>query len=183
MQRLGGVIWSVRGRRTLAGFTLIEFVVVTVLMGILAVAAMPVFLSGVQAFHATSASIDTLSKLRYATERMAREIREIRRNPANTANYDISKMTATTLVFTKTDGNSVTITASPPNLTLGYSNPAAAAVLTDQVSSLTFSYFKIDGITPATGVTDVGFVRVDLSLTQDGAAYQQTTWVTLRNQS
>lgn len=165
------------------GFSLIELIVVIVLMGIIAVAATPVLLSGVQTFHTTSVSLDTLSKLRYATARMAREIREIRRNPVNTANYDISTMTATTLAFTKTDGTIVTISASPPDVMLAYSTPAASAVLTDEVSSCAFSYLKIDGVTPATLVKDVAFIRIDLTLTQNGEPYSQTTWVTLRNQS
>ncbi len=168
---------------SLRGFTLIELIVVIVLMGILAVAVAPVLLTGVQAFHTTSASIDTLSKLRYAMVRMVREIREVRRNPANTADYDIATMTATTLAFTKTDGNAVTISSAAPDVMLAYSTPAASAVLTDELSSLAFSYYKIDGVTPATGVTDVAFVRIDLTLTQNGAPYEQTDWVFLRNQS
>ena len=165
------------------GFTLIELVVVIVLTAILAVAVAPLLTSGVQAFGATSSSLDALSKLRYATARMAREIREIRRDPANTADYDISTMTATTLAFTKTDGTSVTITSSPPDVLLSYSTPAVSAILTDEVSSLVFSYLKIDGATPATGPSDVAFVRIDLTLTQNGVPYGQTTWVSLRNQS
>ncbi len=165
------------------GFSLIELVMVIVLIGIIAVAATPVLLSCVKTFHTTSTSLDTLSKLRYATARMAREIREIRRNPANTADYDIATMAATTLSFTKTDGTTVTISESLPDVMLSYSTPAASAVLTDEVSSLAFSYLKIDGVTPATSAADVAFVRVDLTLTQNGEPYSQTTWVTLRNQS
>ncbi|MHB8348586.1 MAG: PilW family protein [Acidiferrobacterales bacterium] len=171
---------DLRGQR---GFSLIELVMVIVLMGIIAVAATPVLLSGVQTFHVTSVSLDTLSKLRYATARMAREIREIRRNPANTADYDISTMTATTLAFTKTDGTLVTLSASPPDVMLAYSTPAASAVLTDQVSRFAFSYLEIDGVTPATGAATVAFIRIDLTLTQNGESYSQTTWVSLRNQS
>ena len=169
--------------RAVGGFTLMELVTVIVIVGILAIAAAPVLDSGIKTFRTTSASIDLLGKLRYATARMVREIREVRRNPANTAAYDISTMTATTLAFTKTDGTAVTISASPPDVMLSYSTPAVSAILTDALGSLKFSYYQIDGVTVATGVSNVAFVRVDLTLTQNGVPYTETSWVTLRNQS
>ena len=169
--------------RAVGGFTLMELVTVIVLVGILAIAVAPVLDSGVKTFRTTSASIDLLGKLRYATARMVREIREVRRNPANTAAYDISTMTATTLAFTKTDGTAVTISASPPDVMLSYSTPAVSAILTDALGSLKFSYYQIDGVTVATGVSNVAFVRVDLTLTQNGVPYTEASWVTLRNQS
>ena len=169
--------------RAVGGFTLMELVTVIVIVGILAIAAAPVLDSGVKTFRTTSASIDLLGKLRYATARMVREIREVRRNPANTAAYDISTMTATTLAFTKTDGTTVTISASPPDVMLSYSTPAVSAILADALGSLKFSYYQIDGVTVATGVSNVAFVRVDLTLTQNGVPYTETSWVTLRNQS
>ena len=169
--------------RAVGGFTLMELVTVIVIVGILAIAAAPVLDSGIKTFRTTSASIDLLGKLRYATARMVREIREVRRNPANTAAYDISTMTATTLAFTKTDGTAVTISASPPDVMLSYSTPAVSAILTDALGSLKFSYYQIDGVTVATGVSNVAFVRVDLTLTQNGVPYTEASWVTLRNQS
>ncbi|MHB8453799.1 MAG: prepilin-type N-terminal cleavage/methylation domain-containing protein [Acidiferrobacterales bacterium] len=166
------------------GFSLIEMVVSIVLLGVLAAAAIPVLTSGINTFQATTASIDSLSKLRYATERMVREIREVRRNPGNPANYDIATMTATTLVFTKTDGNTVTITASLPNVMLGYAIPAASAVLTDQLTGLTFNYYQIDDVTAATSTANIAFVQLTLTMTSTGGgSFTQRAQVALRNQS
>lgn len=171
------------GRRMSSGFTAIEMVMAIVLIGILAAASLPVIFSGVRTYQDTTVSLVTLSKLRYATERMAREIREIRRNTVTPSNYDISTWTAGTLAFVKRDGTTVTITAAAPNVTLGYSAPAVTSTLTDQVSSLTFNYYQIDGTTAATSIANMAFVQISLTLIQDGAPFTQRTRVALRNQT
>lgn len=178
-------------RTSARGFTLVEAVVSIVLIGILAMAVIPVITSGVKTYATTTTSINTLSKLRVATERMAREIREVRRDPVTPANYaistNISTGTSTSLAFTKSDTNQVSINGSgPPLVTLGYTLPGAvSSTLTDQVSSLTFRYYQADGSTPATGVTavsTVAFVEITLILIEDGALLTQSTRVALRNQ-
>ena len=172
------------------GFTLIEAVVGIVLVGVLAMAVIPVITSGVKTYATTTTSINTLSKLRVATERMAREIREVRRNLVTPANYDIttniSSGTSNSLTFTKSDANQVTINgSSPPLVTLGYTAPSAVtSTLTDQVSSLTFRYYQADGSTLATGaaaLSTVAFVQITLVLIEDGAPLTQRTRVALRN--
>lgn len=173
------------------GFTLIEAVASIVLIGVLAMAVIPVITSGVKTYATTTTSINTLSKLRVATERMAREIREVRRNTGIPANYDISTNistgTSTSLAFTKRDTNQVSLNGSgPPLVTLGYTLPSAvSSTLTDQVSSLTFRYYQADGSTLATGATavsTVAFVGITLILIEDGALLTQSTRVALRNQ-
>lgn len=155
-----------------------------VLVGILAMAVIPVISSGIKTYVTTTTSINTLSKLRFATERMAREIREVRRNPAALTNYQMT-MGANTLVFTKTDGNQVTITSGVPNVTLTYQTPAVTAVLTNQVNAvgdLTFKYYLADGINETTSLALVTFVEIYLTLTEDGAPVRQVTRAALRNQ-
>lgn len=164
------------------GFTLIEMVVAIVIIGVLAIATIPVLTGGVRTYVTTTTSLITLSKMRYATERMAREIRHVRRNPGTPANYDISTMTATSLVFVKSDGNTVSITRALPNITLGYSTPAASSTLSDQVSGLTFRYFTIDGVTVTALPALVAFVEIELAMIEDGATLTQRTQVALRNQ-
>ncbi len=168
--------------RTCAGFTLIEIVVTIVVIGILAMAAVPVIKSGVDAYQVTTTGLETLSKLRYATERMAREVREVRRNPTSPTNYDFTTMTASNLSFTKRDGNRVTLTAAPPNATLAYQSPAASGLLTDQVASLAFRYYQIDGVTQTVSPNAVAFVEIDLTLADGGASVRSRTRVALRNQ-
>ena len=164
------------------GFTLIEMIASIVMLGVLAAVSVPMLSNGFRAYEATHASLLTLSKLRYATERLVREIREVRRDPANLSDYDIAVMAATTFKFKKTDGVEVTIN-KPAQLTLDYSTPIVTPppILTDQLGSLQFEYFKEDGTTTATSKSDVAFVQISLSLTHGTATYPQRVRVGLRN--
>lgn len=170
----------IHGRKQ-SGFTLLEMVIALVVLGLLGAAAGYGLIGGTLAFSNTADSVHTLGKLRYASERMAREIREIRRDPATPANYDISSMNAGTLAFTRTDGISVTLNAAPPVVTLAYSTPAGTPTLTDEVSSLSFSYLQQDGTSTATGAGDIAFVEFELILNHNGNSYPQRSRVALRN--
>ncbi len=158
-----------------------EAVVAILLLGILATAALPLISSAVTTYQTTTSYLVTLSKLRYATERMAREIRAVRRNPLTPSNYDISTpLTSTSLVFIKSDANQVSISAAAPLVTLAYQTPAASATLTDQLSALAFRYLDINGAVTAS-LAQIAFVEISLALTLDGAVLQQRTRVSLRN--
>lgn len=149
-----------------------------VIMGILATMSWPVMDSSLRAYTELTETTDTLGKLRYAMERMAREIRETDHNGSN---FVITTMTAGTLSFTKRDGTTVTLTSSGGNATLQYSNPSVTSTLTDQVNSLAFAYYQSDGSTAATGNTDISFVQISLTLEEDGNTYPQRTRIALRN--
>lgn len=167
--------------RQQGGFTLLEMIITLVVLGLLGAAAGYGLVGGALAFSGTADAVQTLGKLRYASERMAREVREIRRDPAAPAVYDITTMNATTLAFTKTDGTTVTLTGSPPLATLAYSAPAGTHTLTDEVGSLAFSYLQADGTTAAIDNGDVAFVELELLLIRSGNNYPQRTRVSLRN--
>src|SRR3989337_2976575 len=159
------------------GFTLIELVMVTVVLGILATVTVPLLVNSFRAYETNQTNLVTLSKLRYATERMAREIREVRYAGGN---YAIV-MGATTLQFTKSDaaGTVVTINgAAPPLAPLQYSAPAMTATLTDQVAAggLQFEYFDINNNDVGVTTANVAYVDVSLTLTDpnSGAAAQRT---------
>lgn len=162
------------------GFTLIEMSMVIVILGILAAATTPLLTNSFRAYETNQSNMVTLSKLRYATERIARELREVRFNGTN---YEIASMTANTLSFTKNDVAStiVTIASAPPLATLQYSTPAMTSTLTDQVTSLQFEYYDISDAATASNV-DVAYVDVVLTLTDpnSGAAVQRTR-IALRN--
>ena len=168
-------------RRQQHGFTLIEMIISLVILALLGAAAGYGLTGGVLAFSGNADTLHTLGKLRYASERMARELREVRRNTVTPANYDISTMNASTLAFTRSDGTAVTLTGTPPLLTLAYATPAGTRTLTDEVSSVTFAYYRADGSTAATGSADVAFIEFDLVLTRNGNSYPQRTRVALRN--
>jgi MSHA biogenesis protein MshO len=163
------------------GFTLIEMIISLVILALLGAAAGYGLTGGALAFSGNADVLHTLGKLRYASERMAREVREIRRDSVTPANYDITTMTDTTLAFTRRDGTGVTLTGTLPLLTLAYSSPAGIYTLTDEVGSLAFAYYQADGSTAATGSADVAFIEFDLVLTRNGNSYPQRTRVALRN--
>ena len=162
------------------GFTLIEMTMVIVILSVLAAATTPLLTNSFRAFETNQTNLVTLSKLRYATERIARELREV---AFNGTNYQIAPMGANTLSFTKNDAAStvVTITSAPPLVMLQYSTPAMSATLTDLVSSLQFQYFDINDVATASNVA-VAYVDVVLTLTDpnSGAAVQRTR-IALRN--
>lgn len=169
------------GRSAQHGFTLIELIITLMILGILGAAAGHALTGGALAYSGNADNLQTLGKLRYASERMVRELREIRRSSLNPAIYDITTMTATTLVFIRRDGTAVTLNAAPPLLTLAYSVPAGTYTLTDEVGSLALSYFKADGTTPATGNADVAYIVFDLVLASNGKSFPQQARVALRN--
>jgi len=161
------------------GFTLIELTMMLVVVGILASLSAPLILNGLRAYDINAGNLVTLGKLRYATERIAREIRETQYNGTN---YLIASMTATNLQFTKNDATTVTIGLAAPNITLGYSTPALSATLTDQATALQFNYFQADGVTVATDNANVAYIEVTVTLNDpNSGAYTQRTRVGLRN--
>ncbi len=207
------------------GFTLIELVIVTVLVGIMATALVPLATSSLRAYRSTVDDVAVLDKLRYTTERLSREIRSIQYasntdtdHPtacadASTNRYCITTMNAGSLAFRMcktfdfttvptsctayrnvTIGTSATASATcvtPSCVTLSYSDLAggAAQVLTDQLSTLSFTYLQNDGATPATLLgntnclasgTCVSYIEINVTLRHNGNDYAQRTRVGLR---
>lgn len=171
-----------QARTRQGGFTLLEMVISLLVLALLGAAAGHGLTNGALAFSSGTDAVQTLGKLRYATERMAREIREIRRDPVTPTVYDITTMNATNLAFTRRDGTGVSLAGSPPLLTLAYSSPAGTLTLADEVGSLALSYYQADGSTAATGNGDVAFVEFELVLVRAGNSYPQRSRVALRNQ-
>ncbi|MFP5349617.1 MAG: type II secretion system protein [Gammaproteobacteria bacterium] len=164
------------------GFTLVEMVMVIIILSVLGALTAPMMLKGMEAYEGTHRSLRTLDKLRYATERLAREIRE---TDLNAGAYVISMATAPPLTFTKTDGVLVTVSSGGSNLNLGYSTPAVSEVLTDELSSVAFAYFDADGSAAAVTARSVRYVEITLTLTNpaNGQNYSQRTRVALRDRA
>jgi prepilin-type N-terminal cleavage/methylation domain-containing protein len=180
--------WFGRSPSQESGFSLIEVVVTIVLIAAMAMAVIPVISSGVSTYATTTNSLEALGKLRYATERLAREIREVRRNPVTPTDYEFTSLaSSTSLQFRKSGGGvQVTITAASPDVRLGYSAPAVTGTLTDLLAAnadLNLGYYLADRTTPTASLSLVAYVRISLTLTdRDANTVSQVTWVALRNQ-
>lgn len=175
------------------GFSLIEMVIVVIAMGILAAVLSPIAYTSLRAYDATLGDIVVLDKLRYATERLAREIREVNYDPPPPVGTDTGfafiSRGADSMSFTRTFFDSGGVESGPTVITVGntggavtlaYSTPnVGAQVLTDELDNLAFSYLKADG-TPATSNTDVRSVEISLTLSHNGNLYPQTTRVELK---
>src|SRR5205814_9023804 len=103
------------------GFSLVDVVMVLIISGILVVFIAPILTLGVESYDRTSRNVEVLTKMRYAMERIAREIRSIRRDPLDPASYDIVTMTTTQFAFCRPDGTRVIIDNTPTTqVDLGY---------------------------------------------------------------
>lgn len=181
------------------GYTLIEAVLVLLIVGILAAFIAPILGSAVDSYDDTAQNVEALTKLRYAMERLAREIRAIRRDPLDPGSYDIvsptgTYMTATRFDFCRSDGRRITIdnASVATEVRLADSTPASytstcpsaavtALTLADKVTTFSLTYRTASGAA-ATGKTDVAFVDIALTLTSTGGvAHSAAMRVDLRN--
>ena len=163
------------------GFTLVEMVAALTVLALLAAIVGPLLSNGARAYNDSAAALQTLSKLRVASERLVREIREIRRD--GSGSYDISlPLSSTTLQFFKTDTEQVTNSTAAPMVPLSYAGNAGTPILSDKVSALNFSSFQADGSLPANDNSDVAFIDIELILTNAGNNYAPRARVAVRNQ-
>lgn len=171
------------GARHAAGFSLVELVVSVVVLGVLAAVTAPVFTSSMRVYVESDAHLTTLSKARFATERIARELREVRYDASN-SRYDFGPISATSMVFTKQDSTTVTVAAAGANVNLRYAPPNITAPLTDELSAVNFRYCTALETPPActADASNVASVEVTLTLANRGATHTQRVRVALRNQ-
>lgn len=162
------------------GWTLIEVILVIVIIGIIAVFVGPLLISAVKAYDRTQTTVNTYAKMRYAMERMAREIAAVRRNPADTTAFDISAMTASSMQFFKEDGTEVSIAAAGGNITLTYVG-TGAGTLTDSLVSLALAYYRHDGATAAANARELEFVEIGMTLSDGTTSYANRQRIALRN--
>ena len=161
------------------GWTLVELIMVMVIIGLLAVFLGPMLLNAVKAYDRTQVTINTYAKMRYAMERMTREIAAVRRNPADTTAFQVSTMTAASLQFFKEDGTEVGITSAAGSATLTYVG-TGTGTLSDAVTALAFSYYRHDGATAAANATELEFVEIALTVSDGTTSYANRQRVALR---
>lgn len=163
------------------GFTLMELVISILVLSILGATAAYGIQNGVLAFQATGEALDSLGKLRYASERLARELREIRRDPLDSSQYEITIMANDEISFVKQDGTEVGVTVSGTTLTLAYDSPVGAHILTDQLAAFSLAYHDADGNVTASSAA-VAFIDFEIQLSDGSGTLPQRGRVALRSQ-
>jgi prepilin-type N-terminal cleavage/methylation domain-containing protein len=162
------------------GWTLIELIMVMVIVGILAIFIGPMLLNAIKAYDRTQTTVGTYGKMRYAMERMAREIAAVRRSATDTTDFDVATMTAGTFSFFKEDGTQVTITLAGTDLNITYAG-TGTGLLADGVGALAFAYYRSDGANVAANATQLAFVEVNMTISDGSTNYPNRVRVGLRN--
>jgi MSHA biogenesis protein MshO len=165
--------------RRVEGFSLVELIMVIVILGILAAFVGPVLFNAMRAYDQAQKGVQTQAKMRYAIERMSRELREIRRQTTDAALLDITSMTATSLAFFKTDSTPVVIAVAGNQVNLAYST--VSAMLTDQLGSFSLEYFQPDGVTAAATASSLSFVQISMTLSEGTNLFSARARVDVKN--
>lgn len=191
-------------RRRQQGFTLVEVVLSAGLIGFLALTATFFWVDSFDLVRTVNSDSAAIADGRALLERLAREIREVKYNPASGA-YCVSTMSATQMVFNKTSGTLVAacsganptginndiavdiqLPANSTSLNLGYAGtlaaPAATRALTSYASSFGIRYLDANyAVTNSAGA--LRFVELTLTLQPPGVQATQTrTVLALRNE-
>ena len=187
--------------RLQAGFTLVELVIVIVLLALLALVGGNMLSDGFRVTQLLQSEQSGQDEARYVLERLARELREVKRLADGTV--CISAMEAGRLVFQRRSGSAspvdaafldrgdcaigtqqVAVALSDTSLTLAYDG-AAARLLTDRVAAaggcangtaFCLSYLAQDGSTPV-GLANraaLVFVQIQLELLDAGSGQRLT---------
>lgn len=141
--------------RKKAGFTLIEFIMVIVILGIMAGVGLPLMAEISQAWLLHKDTREIAESARIAIDRMMRDIRRaVSITSADTAN----------LQFTDIDISVITFDIS--STTLRRTEAAATNALADNVDSLSFTYYDDSDAqiaTPVVTPSDIKRIEVDLT--------------------
>ena len=142
------------------GYTLVEFVIVIAVLGIIAVTIAPILISGFNAFFTAQSLTTAVAQAQISFAMMQRDIHEIR-SPS-----DISAANATSLAFILMGNSSTTYSLSSTTNALsaityslnGTTLLRNGQILATSIGGLSFSYFSSTGaaVTAVTAIRDVG---------------------------
>jgi prepilin-type N-terminal cleavage/methylation domain-containing protein len=152
------------------GFSLIEIVMVVVVLSIVGLVGSNILFQGAESHFRSRDYREAVQEVRYAVERMTREIRE----DIDTPSSDITTMTATH--FSYNDPNSTSIAFALNGTDLERNSVALAR----NVTSLAFTYLKVDNTT-ATTAANVWKIKIALTVTVGDLAVAIRTIVFPRN--
>ncbi|MDN3921688.1 prepilin-type N-terminal cleavage/methylation domain-containing protein [Roseateles violae] len=180
-----------RQRERIRGYTLVELIISVALLGLLAGAGSRIWVDSFATMRLVDADNAGIAQARYALERLAREIREVKYDTAGGVYCVSTPFSATTLAFRKTPSGSsynsscatgdmtVTVWPSSGAVMLGYSTAASAALANP--ATLSMRYLQSDATTVATGTGDLRFVELTLTVNPSGPSTALRTLVALRN--
>ncbi|ROZ68595.1 PilW family protein [Ramlibacter sp. WS9] len=154
------------------GFTLMELVIVVVVLGFLSAVGSTMIVDTFKTTKMVYASQSAATQARYAVERLAREIRQVKYTGSN---YVIGSITspASSASFTNVINGveqAVSVDVNGTDLRLSYGAPL---VLCGNVSGFTVNYLQLDN-SAATSTANVRFVVISLTVT-DGTSGQSIT--------
>ena len=175
-----GIVDPVRARRSpnLAGFTLIELVMVVAIVGVLSTVVSHMMLSAHTAYTEASTRSRLVGETDWALQRLTREIREIGNNSGNA---DITTANVSLLHFGTTQIQLASGTIQIREGAGGFKG------LLEDVTSLTFAYFDEANTaltsTPLVGANRDNVRRVSITIVQTvaGDPITMRTKVYLRN--
>ena len=153
--------------RTTRGFSLIELVLVILVTAILGAMVAYGLVTGVTAWRTGSERLEAHGQIRFAMERMIRELRVVRHDGTR---YEFLARTANSVQFHKQEGtllHTVALGVTAGTLEIAYDG-GAAQPLARGVTSFRLDWLQADGVTPATSDADVAFVEITLGLTDAG---------------
>ena len=152
---------------------------VIVILGILAAFVGPVLFNAMRSYERGQSAMLTQAKMRYAIERMSRELREVRRQTTDATFADITTMGATSIAFFKTDGTQVVLAAAGNQLNLSYST--LSGMLTDQLGSFSLAYLQQNATTVASTAASIAFVQISMALSEGTNLFSARVRVDVKN--
>ncbi|WP_077037385.1 hypothetical protein [Pelomonas sp. KK5] len=177
-----------RSARLQAGYTLVELAFAGGLLGSLSAVAGLMWVDSLSTVSAVETDNAGIAQARYAMERLAREIRQVKWGTTGSA-YCITTFTSSQLVYRRTSNGSsydptcgtgdllVTVALSGSAVNLAYSaSPAASSNIAADVNSFALSYLD-SSLTVTNSAASIRYVQI--TLTMKPASGQTTTLRTL----
>jgi prepilin-type N-terminal cleavage/methylation domain-containing protein len=159
--------------KTQRGFTLLEFVIVIMILGIISAIGSAILSQGFIGYIDNKNLLDADWQARTAMERIQRDIRSIR------SGTDVVTASSTQLVLVNFAGNTIAYSLSGSSL-MRQTNSNTSQILADGVQSITFSYFDANGAAVSSPAS-VRYISVSLNIVLNGTNYTVATSAYPRN--
>jgi prepilin-type N-terminal cleavage/methylation domain-containing protein len=152
------------------GFTMIEFIIVLLIVGIIAATSNTLLLRGTTAYYSAQDILVGYWQGNIAMQRFTRDIGKIR------SNNDISTVTSTNLVFTDINGNSINYLLSSSSLSIN-GNTLADGI---DLANSSFAYFD-STLTTTSTPSLIRYIKIQLKFIKNNTSYTTITTLYPRN--